>query len=131
MPRATSRTRNAPRVASAELQLGRLAVDQEARSRGDGVGGLGAVAAPLLAGHEHQADAGLARRPQPLRRRDLRGENPLGVAGAAAVQDAVLDAAGEERRHAVEVRREDHLGLADRGDDVDRDSRSSGCSSTE
>ena len=66
-----------------------------------------AVAAALLADDEQQADARLAVAPQPLGRRDLRGENALRVARAAAVQPIALDAARKERRHAVEVRRED------------------------
>ena len=65
-----------------------------------------AVAAALLADDEQQADARLAVAPQPLGRRDLRGQNALGVARAAAVQPIAVDAAREKRRHAVEVRRE-------------------------
>ena len=68
---------------------------------------------------EHQSDARLACRAQPLGGGDLRGENALRIARAAAIEHAVLDAARKERRHAVEVRREHDLRLADRGDDVD------------
>ena len=103
----------------AEAKIGRLAVDQESRFRGDAVGGLRAVAAALFAADEHQSDARLAFRAQPLGGGDLRGENAFRIARAAPIELAVLDAAREERRHAVEVRREDDLRFANRGDDVD------------
>ena len=59
----------------AEAIVGRLAVDQELRRRGNLIGRERAVAAPLFAGHEHQPDARLARRaqaarPPPLARRE-------------------------------------------------------------
>ena len=53
---------------------------------------FGAVAAALLADDEQQADAALAARAQPLGRRDLRREDALRVARAAAVQAAVAHA---------------------------------------
>ena len=95
-----------------EPVVGRLAVDQEARSGRDDVRGRRAVAAPLLADDEQQADARLAGGAQPLGRRDLRDERALGVAGSAPVQAPVRLAARKERRHAVEVRGEHDVGIA-------------------
>ena len=71
----------------AEAVVGRLAVDQEPHAgRRQLVGHLGAVAAALLAHHVEQADAPLARQPQPLGGRHLRRQNALGVAHAAPEQ---------------------------------------------
>ena len=66
-----------------------------------------AVAAPLFADDEQQADPPFAGGAEPFGGRDLRRENALGVAGAAAVQPAVAHGAREKRRDAVEVRGED------------------------
>ena len=77
-----------------------------------------AVAAPLLADDEQQPDAPLAGSPQPLGRRDLRRQDPLRIARAAAEQPAILDPARKERRHAIEVRGEHHLRIVDRREDV-------------
>ena len=127
----------------AQPQIRRLAVDQESRFRGDAIGGLRAVAAAFLAADKHQADARLAFRAQPLGGGDLRGENAFRIARTAPIERAVLDAAGKERRHAVEVGREDDVRFADRRDDVDSRNQAisvcswwvtgdaSGCSSTE
>src|SRR5687768_5729362 len=102
-----------------EPQIGGLAVDQESRFRADTIRGFRTVAAPLFAADEHQADARFTFGPQPLRRRELRGENALRIARTAAVQLAVFDAAWEERRHAVKVGGEDNIGFADRGNHID------------
>ncbi len=72
----------------AKPKVGGLAVDQVPRLRRDGVGGLRAVAAPLFARHEHEADARLALRAQPFGGRHLRREDALGVARAAPVEHA-------------------------------------------
>ena len=62
----------------AEPVVRRLAVDQEAAIRGgERVRGLRAVAAPLLADDEQQADARLAGRAQPLGGGDLRDQRAL------------------------------------------------------
>ena len=66
-----------PRVASAEAALGRLAVDQKPRPGGGAVRQLRAVAAALLADDEQQSDARFTVAPQPIGRRNLRGENAL------------------------------------------------------
>ena len=89
----------------AETVVGRLAVDQKPRAAiaAAVVRHARAVAAALLADDEHQADARFAVAPQLLGRRDLRRENPFRVARAAAEQPVAFDAAGKERRHAVEM----------------------------
>ena len=97
-----------PRVAGAEAALGRLAVDQKPRAAGRVVRQLRAVAAALLADDEQQADAGFAFAPQAIDRGDLRGENALRVARAAAVEPIAVDAARKKRRHAIEVRGQHH-----------------------
>ncbi len=83
-------------------------------ARGSRFARFGTFAAALLADHEQQPDARLAVRPQHVGRCDLRRENPLGVARAAAVDAAALETTRKERRHAVEVRREDDLRRARR-----------------
>src|SRR5262245_54401289 len=83
--------------------VGGLAVDEKPRSGREEVCRLRALAAPLFADDEEQADTRFAARAQALGRRDLRDENPFRVTGAASVQPAVLFPARKERRHAVEV----------------------------
>ena len=56
--------------------------------------------------------------PQTFGRRDLRRQDALGIARAAADQPAVLDPAGKERRHAVEVRGEHDRRIVERREDV-------------
>src|SRR5688500_3755660 len=102
----------------AQPQIGRLAIDQKPALRRDAVGGLGAVAAAFFAADEYQADARLTFGSQPLRGGDLRGENALGVTRAAPIQHTAVDAAREERRHTIEVRREHEFRFADGGDHV-------------
>ena len=93
-----------PARRGAETAFGRLAVDEKPAPGGHVVRQLRAVAAALFADDEQQADARLALAPQPLGGGHLRGENALRIARSAAVQTIALDAAREERRHAVEVR---------------------------
>ena len=93
-PVARSLTRKAPRVASPSL----LSVGSPfTRKAGPGeiVGGRGPVAAALLADDEQEPHALLARLAQALRRRHLRGQDALRVAGAAAVQAAVSTRLGK------------------------------------
>jgi len=92
---------------AAQAVVGRLAVDQEPRSTGAFVGDHGAIAAAFLAYDEQHSDAALARCAQPFRRRDLRRQDPLGVARAAAEQRGAAKVAREEWWNAVEMRRED------------------------
>ncbi len=110
----------------AEPKIRGLAVDQEAGFRGNAIGGLRAVAAALFAGDKHQADPRFTGCPEPFGRRDLRGENPLRIACAPAIQHAVFNAAWEEWRHAIEVGREHHFRFADGGDDIDSGIRDRG-----
>ena len=109
-PAARSLSRRMPRVASAEPAVGRLAVDQilAAVGRRGVVRDARAVAATLFADHEQQADARFAVARSRSARGDLRRQNAFGVARSAAEDPAVLDAALEERRHAVVVGREHH-----------------------
>ena len=107
----------------AEPSIGRFAVDQVSAAAGTRVEGraLGAFASPLLADNEQHADARLALVPQDVGRGDLRGQDPLGVARAAAIDAPVFHTAREERRHAVEVGGKDDGGLlaGRRGEDIE------------
>ena len=95
-PLARSLSRRMPRVARPRrLSVGSPSTETAQPVRPRRSRRLRAVAAALLADDEHQADARLAVAPQPLGRRDLRGENALRVARAAAVQPVALDAARE------------------------------------
>jgi hypothetical protein len=109
-----------------ETKVGGLAVDQEARLRGDAIGGLRAIAAALFAADEDQSDARLAFGSQTLSGRDLRGEDAFRIAGAAAIQRAVLDTAGEKRRHTIKMGGKNQFRLAGRGDDIDPGDQGSG-----
>ena len=73
----------------------------------------------LLSDYEQQADRhpGLA---QPLGGRHLRGDNPLGIAGAPSIKKEIVFAAGDKRRHRIHVRGKDHIRpLAVAGIDVE------------
>ena len=107
-------------MGGAELTERRLTVHEKPAARRQRVlvRGLGAVAATLLADDEQHADAALARSAEPLGRMNLRGQDALGVAGAAAVQAGALDPAREEGGNAVEVRGEDDRRWIERRDDI-------------
>ncbi len=103
-----------------EAVVGGLAVDEEARAAWALVGDDGAGGVALLADDEEQADldAGVA---QAISGGDLRGDDALGVAGAAAVEVLVVFAAAEEGRHGVHVGGENDIGrdAGKRGVDVE------------
>ena len=99
--------------------VGRLAVDEEPRTRRREVRRARAVAAALLADDEQQADALLAGAPQAVDGRDLRREDALRIARAAAEDASALEPARKKRRDAVEVRREDDLCVGRAGEDVE------------
>ena len=90
-------------LADRQAVLGRLAVDQEAPARLQAGRRAGAVGAVLLADQEQQPDPPLAARGQPLRRRDHRGGEALGVAAPAAMDRVRVLGQREIRRHAVHV----------------------------
>ena len=69
---------------AAETIVGGFAVDKEARAARPLVGDHGSIAAAFFTHHEEQANPALARRPQPFRRRDLGGENPLRITRTAS-----------------------------------------------
>ena len=97
------RTRGKP-----EPVVGRLAVDQESTAGCRRVvRHARAVAAALFADDEHEPHARFAGRAQPLDGGNLRGQNPLRVARSPAEETIAGHAARKERRHAVEVGRED------------------------
>ncbi len=98
--------------------IGRLAIDEESAGIGDRIRRRRAVTAALLADNEQHADPALAALPKAFGRGHLRRENPFRIAGAAPNQAAILDAAGKERRHAIEVRREDNARLVEHRQDV-------------
>ncbi len=88
--------------------VGRLAVDEEAavacpRVR---VGGARAVARHLFVNREEQSDLFYTFGAQSLGGRDLRGDDALRVARAAARDEFVVLARSDVRRHGVHVRRE-------------------------
>ena len=101
-----------------EPAIGRLTVDQKPARIRDRVRGRGPIAAALLSDNEQQANPPLAGGPQPLGSGHLRCQNAFRVTRATANEAAVLDAAREKRRHAIEVRREDHVRLVESGEDV-------------
>src|SRR5205823_4907009 len=76
-------------------------------------------AAALFADDEQESRARLAFGAEAFDRRDLRGEDPFRVAGAAAVEPVAFDPARKKRRHAIEVRRQHHVGRRGRGEDVE------------
>src|SRR5919106_1651485 len=85
----------------------RLAIDQKLAPVSNRICSPSAVAAPLLADDEKQADARFAVTPQPVGSSDLRGEDPLCVAGTAPVEAIAVDATRKERWNAIEMRRQD------------------------
>ena len=103
-----------------EAVVGGLAVDEELRSFGRLVGDDGSGGVAFLADEKEQTDldACLA---ESVCGRYLRGDDALCVAGAAAVEELVVFARAEERRHGVHVgRKHDIRGDAgERGVDVE------------
>src|SRR6185436_6304798 len=75
--------------------VGRFAVDEIAGTARSEIRGFRSVAAAFFANHEQQPDARLAAAAELFGGRDLRRQNPLGIAGAASVNAAPLDAAGK------------------------------------
>src|SRR5919108_758610 len=89
-----------------EPVVGRLAVDQVAAAVTRVVRHARAVAAALLSDDEEQTDGCLAVATQPIRGGDLRGQDPLGVACAAAAETIPLETTRKERRDAIDMRGE-------------------------
>ncbi len=98
--------------------VGRLAIDQEPAAIGNRIRRHRTVTAPLLADDKQQPDPPLAGSPQPLGGRDLRREDPLGIASAPPNQPAIFYPARKEWRHTIEVGGEHHLRIVNRGEDV-------------
>src|SRR5205823_1406563 len=96
-----------------------FAVDQEARSRRRGVCDLRAVASALLADDEQERDTPFAGPPHALDGGHLRREDPFRIARTATEQTFITQVAREERRHAVEVRRQDDARVIEPGVDVE------------
>ncbi len=116
-PLARSSTRSAPLEARARRVVGWLAVDEELRSLGVKIGGGGSGGVSLFADDKKQADfnVGFA---ELVCCGDLRGDDALGVAGAAAIKIQVVFGAAEEGRDGV------HVGGKD---DIGGDARERGC----
>ena len=95
--------------ADRELVFRRLADDQPAAVARVGVTvrRTRADASFFFVHHEQQPQLGDPRGAQPLRRGELRGEDPLRVAGTAPVHEFVVLGRREERWHGVEVGAED------------------------
>ncbi len=68
------------------------------------VGNLGARAGHLFIDRKQQSDPGFAIRPQLFGRRDLGSDNSLRIAGPAPVNEFVVFARSDMRRHGVHVR---------------------------
>jgi hypothetical protein len=82
-------------------------------------GGVRAVATLLLADHEEQAEIVEPFGAQLQGREDLRGDQTLGIAGAASL-DAIPEVLrGQVRRHAVHVRGQRHQRIAHADDHVE------------
>src|SRR3989441_9339078 len=92
--------------------LGGLAGDQPAAFPRErmAVRHPGADAPLLFVYHEQEAELLDPVGPEALRRRDLRREDPLGIARATAVQVLLVLEGGEVRRHRVDVRGEYQTG---------------------
>lgn len=81
-------------------------------------GDAGAEAIRLLAHHAQEGEVAAALRQQQADGLHHGGEDPLGVAGAAAPETAALPARGKVGRHRVQVRGEEQLRLAPGGQEV-------------
>ena len=88
--------------------IGRLSVDEEAASARAEVGDFRAGGVPLLADDEEQGNLHTLIA-QALGRGNLRGDDALGVAGAASVDVVFVFAGGDERRNGIGVCGEDHV----------------------
>ncbi len=88
--------------------VGGLAVDEEAAALGVQIGHPRSRRIALLTHHEQQRGRhpGLA---QPLGGGHLRGDNPLGVAGPPSIEEEIVLAAGDKRRHGIHVRGKHHI----------------------
>src|SRR5438067_6443364 len=79
-PRGAQLQTENPARRETEAIVSRLAVDQETAAVGSLVRGPRAVAPPLFADDKDQTDAPFALADQPIRGRDLRGENAFRIA---------------------------------------------------
>lgn len=106
---------------SDDFALRGLAVDQEARRRlGRGeVGGERTGAVALFAADEQQAEIGIARGQQFSGGEHLGRDDALGVTRAATVDELVVFATREKRRHGIEVSTEHDPRVAAMSDDVE------------
>ena len=107
-----------PLLRGHEPVVGRLAIDQEAAFGLQRRGRARAVGPVLLANDEEQPDAPVAVDREFFRRSDHRGRDSLCIAGAASMDEFVVFAEREMRRHRVEVGREDQFRGAVVGKDV-------------
>src|SRR5204863_4552857 len=80
--------------------------------------GAGARAVGLLADDPEPREPRLARRAELGDREELRDDLALRVAGPAAEEHVALEPRRDERRHGVEVGREEHARLAPEREDV-------------
>ena len=99
--------------------VGGLAVDEVPRVRRYRVGGSRPIAPALLSHHEEQAGSLFPGGAQSLDGHQLSRDDPLRIARASPVDRAPLLAARKERRHAVEVCREDHVWITERREEVE------------
>ena len=90
--------------------VGRLAVDEEAAALGVQIG----LRAPAESRSSPTTNSSAAATPasrKPLSGGQLRGNNSLGVAGAPAIEEKIVLAAGDKRRNRIHVRGKHHIRL--------------------
>ena len=85
-----------------EAIVGGFAVDEEAAAFGRIVGDLGSGGVALFAGDKEQAH-GIPSARKRFGGGDLGGDDPLGVADAAAVEEVGVFAEGEEGRNGIHM----------------------------
>ena len=92
--------------------LGRLTVNHVAAAGGMQVRFARAVAGGFLPNQEEQAEVRHVLAQQAFRRRNLCGDDALGVACSPPVNQLSVLARGNERRNSVDVRAQDHVRLS-------------------
>jgi len=98
--------------AKSKMIFGGFAINKEARATGRRGGGHGTDAAALFTDDEEEREIACATSEKRFGGGDHGGDDPLGVAGAAAVDVRRVFAGGEERRNGVHVGGESDVGIA-------------------
>src|ERR1700730_3866018 len=100
------------------MVFGGFTVDEETRASGRSGGGDGTDAAALFTNNKEEREIARATGEKRFGGQDHRGNDALGIAGAAAVDVWGVFARGEKRRDGVHVRGEGDIGFAERDEQV-------------